>query len=228
MASESDLATLHLRHRASRYLQPLPDALLALILGVAAAFAFFRPEWLVHLPNEHLAQVMLFEGGFLFSQAALVDVATRLRKRPPLWLVAILAVSITFFTGGFAIFREAWHQGGVVFIPLLFSFAERASVLWRMPHRSRLEKLAARALISNRITMGLVALAIVALTGVASMMFLDLSDVLGGGGPFLLAGALYFGVAAIDDWRVRGRKFAERPSVLLRFDPIHHQYLDPL
>ena len=46
--------------------------------------------------------------------------------------------------------------------------------------------------------------------------------------PALAAGAIYFAVAAFDDWRVRGRKFAERPRVLFRFDPMHIDHLESL
>jgi hypothetical protein len=53
-------------------------------------------------------------------------------------------------------------------VPLLVSLAERGTVLWTMPSRSRIEKIAARALIANRITTGLVLFALVTLTMVVS------------------------------------------------------------
>ena len=46
--------------------------------------------------------------------------------------------------------------------------------------------------------------------------------------PPLLAGAIYYAVAAFDAWRVRGPRFAERPSVLFRYDAIGITYLPPL
>jgi len=53
-------------------------------------------------------------------------------------------------------------------------------------------------------------------------------DLFNGNFPPLVAGAIYFAVAAYDDWRVRGRRFAERPTVLFRFDPMNIEYLEPL
>lgn len=206
--------------RANRYAFPIPDAVMALILAGAAFGAI--------PPHAELVSALVVEGGFLFTEAALVDVATRLKKRLPLWAVVLIAAGIALFTGGLAPLREAWGKGWAVFIPLLFSLGERAAVLWRMPERPRVQKIAARALISNRITMAMAALALIAAAMIAGMIFLDAFDTLNGPMTLFGAGAIYFAVAAFDEWRVRGRRFAERPSVLFRFDPIHHDYLEPV
>lgn len=172
---------------------------------------------------------LIVEGGFLFTQAALVDVATRLRKRPPLWAGIAIAVALVLVTGpAMGVLRDAWNHGMVVFLPLLLSLAQRATLLWTMPTRTRVEKLAARALVSNRITMALLSLAIVAASAITSIVAPGRFAALEGPAAMFGAGALYFAVAAFDDWRVRRRRFAERPTVLLRFDPIHYDYLDPV
>ena len=46
--------------------------------------------------------------------------------------------------------------------------------------------------------------------------------------PALAAGALYFAIAAFDDWRVRGRRFAERPRVLFGYEVPRIRQLDPM
>jgi len=88
-----------------------------------------------------------------------------------------------------------------------------------MPDRPRIEKIAARAQIGNRLTTGL---ALAALVTIAMLFGVNDAWVA------LTAGAIYFAVAAFDGWRVRGRKFAERPTVLFRFDPLGVKYLEPV
>jgi hypothetical protein len=193
----------------------IADAVIALLFAWAAVRPFHGADELLF--------VLLVEGGFLLMQGTLIDIATRLKKRPPIWAVVIIAGGVLLFTGGHAheVLRMAWERGIAVFVPLLFSLAQRARVLWLMPGRTRVQKIAARALVANRITTGLVLLA---LTVVAMIFTLGLDQ------PWIVygAGAIYFAVAAFDAWRVRRARFAEKPSVLFRFDPIHIEYLEPL
>lgn len=185
---------------------------MAAIFAVAATTDFFS------LQRDELIFVLMVEGGFLLMQGTLVDIATRLKKRPPIWAVALIVAAVVLFSGeALDVLRLAWQRGLVVFLPLLVSLGERATVLWRMPDRPTIEKIAARALISNRITTALVLFALM-----TAAMLLGFDE------GALAAGAIYFAVAAFDDWRVRGRRFAERPSVLFRFDPIGLEYLQPL
>ncbi|MEK6371438.1 MAG: hypothetical protein AABO58_01965 [Acidobacteriota bacterium] len=195
-----------------RFAFPIPDAVMAAIFAVAATTDFFS------LQRDELIFVLMVEGGFLLMQGTLVDIATRLKKRPPIWAVALIVAAVVLFSGeALDVLRLAWQRGLVVFLPLLVSLGERATVLWRMPDRPTIEKIAARALISNRITTALVLFALM-----TAAMLLGFDE------GALAAGAIYFAVAAFDDWRVRGRRFAERPSVLFRFDPIGLEYLQPL
>lgn len=188
---------------------------MAAILGIAAAYPFIFGQ-----VQDELGFGLMVEGGFLMMQGTLVDIATRLKKRPPVWAVALIVAAVVLLSDeARGVLGLAWQRGTVVFIPLLLSLGERATVLWRMPDRPTIEKIAARALISNRIT---TALALLALLTAAMLLGHTSSTIT------LAAGAIYFAVAAYDDWRVRGRKFAERPSVLFRFDPIGFKYLQPL
>lgn len=200
--------------RSGRLAYPIPDALTALVFAAAAAFDFFPPQ-----VRDDLGFALLAEGAFLMMQGTLVDIATRLKKRPPVWAVPLIFGAVLLFSDyAREMVRFAWARGPVVFAPLLLSLVQRALVLWHMPVRPRIERIAARALVANRITTGLALLAVLT----AAMII----------GPpawlFLTLGAIYFAIAAFDDWRVRGPKFAERPSVLFRWDPIGIQYLEPL
>lgn len=218
-----------------RYAFPLPDALMALIFAAAAVLDFLTPEQLAHVPpafigaRDELIFVLLVEGGFLMMQGTLVDIATRLKKRPPVWAALLILAGVAVFSmNSLDVLRMAWQRGSLVFVPLLISLAERGTVLWTMPHRSRIEKIAARALIANRITTGLALFGLLTLAMVASITFIDFYDGFNSAWLTLGAGAVYFAVAAYDDWRVRGRRFAEKPRVLFGFDPMHIDHLEPV
>ena len=201
----------------------VPDALIAALLLFAALSPHAAPLL------DGLAFGLIVEGGFLLMQGTLVDIATRLKKRPPVWLIVIIVAGVALFSQeALGVLRMAWGRGMAVFLPLLVSIAQRGSALWHMPDKSREQKIAARALIANRITTALVLFGLVTAAMVAGTMFHDYYDVLTGAATILGAGALYFAVAAFDNWRVRGKKFAEKPTVLFRFDPMHINYLDPL
>jgi hypothetical protein len=214
--------------RGGRFFGPIPDALMAAILALAALSSVVPMPYFAQSQLD-LLFALVVEGGFLLMQGTLVDIATRLRKRPPLWLIPlILAGLLLVSSGALDVLKMAWDRGAVVFIPLLVSLGERGTMLWNMPIRTRIEKIAARALIANRITTGLALVGLTTIAMIAGVVF-QLYDwnAIGSWPPFA-AGAIYFAVAAYDDWRVRGPRFAGRPRVLFRFDPIHIDYLAPL
>lgn len=235
---QSAAARARLIQLGARFAFPIPDALMAVILALAAAVDFLTPEQLARWPagfldaRMDLLFALMVEGGFLLTQGTLVDIATRLRKRPPIWLIILIVAGVVIFSGNngtLDVLRIAWSRGILVFLPLLLSLAERAAVLWTMPNRSRIEKMAARALIANRIITGLGLAAIVTiamLIGVAAPSLYDWSSL--GNWPLFAAGALYFAIAACDEIRVRGRKFAENPRVLFRYDAMGVKYLEPV
>jgi hypothetical protein len=169
---------------------------------------------------------VLFEGAFLMMQGTLVDIATRLRKRPPLWLVPLIGVVVLLFSPhALEAVQGAWKMGSAVFIPIAISLISRFMVMWHMPECTDIQKLAARAQISNRIATGIGLLVIVTALMVAGVI-MD-RDLLSESVFFGLA-SLHFAIAAYDDWRVRRQAFAKKPTVLFGFDVIHFKYLDPL
>ena len=210
----------------------LSDGAMALVYAFAAVALLMPVTFLggfLHafmlLPDE-LFYGLLIEGGFLMMQGSLVDVATRLQKRPPVWAVIAIGVGLLIFSPyALDIVKLAWGHGAIALVPLAISLAGRFTVLWHMPDQPRVAKLAARALIANRISTGLGLLALVTALLVAE---LALHRELLGPHVFFGAGALYFAIAAFDDWRVRRPQFAERPRTLFRFDPIGVEYLAPL
>jgi hypothetical protein len=229
------LALESLGTRARRFAFPIPDALLALIFALAALIDFLPPATVAHIPRallegrEDLVFALIVEGGFLMMQGTLVDIATRLKKRPPVWLIVLIVGGVLLFSGGQAwdVLKLAWSRGMVVFIPLLLSLGERGYLLWQMPVRRRVQKIAARALISNRIITGLGLLAVFVVMLIVSMST-DGGSAMDAMWPVLGAGALYFAIAAYDDYRVRQQKFADSPRVLFRYDVLGIDYLAPL
>lgn len=235
MTTNDALALESLGTRARRFALPVPDALLALIYALAALVDFLPTETFTYIPHwiigarEELFFALVVEGGFLLMQGTLVDIATRLKKRPPVWLIVPIVAGVVMFTGGGAweVLQMAWGRGMVVFIPLLISLAERGYLLWHMPSRTPIQKIAARALISNRIITG-IALCFVMLAAVILSTVLTGSFEPNGPWPYLAAGAVYFAIAAYDDLRVRRKKFADSPRVLFRYDVLGIKYLEPL
>lgn len=219
--------------RGQRFGLSLPDALMALLFAAAALLELFPsvalPPYLGEMRDE-LFFVLLVEGGFLLAQGTLVDIATRLKKRPPIWAAALIVVGVVLFSDHtLDVLKMAWQRGSLVFVPLLVSVAERGTVLWRMPGRPQIEKIAARALIANRIITGLGLLGLVTVIMVVGVAFPNVYEYSAiGQAVTMFAGALYFAIAAFDDWRVRGRKFAEKPRVLFRYDAMGIKYLEPV
>jgi hypothetical protein len=226
-----DLFTESLGGRLRRYAFPVPDALLAFIYLIYA-LAFLYPEKAPHAmfqAADGLIFALIAEGAFLFGQGTLVDVATRLKKRPPVWTIPFILGGVILFvgnqTGAWTVMKEAWSQGAVAFFPLLLSLIERGVMLWQMPSRTPTQKMAARALVSNRIITALVLFGIIAISGfVATLRKVDFDKEW----PIFLAGAIYFAIAAYDEIRVRRPAFAEKPTVLFRYDVLGVKALDPL
>lgn len=232
---EGQLLRIGLLQRGRRFGVPIPDGLMAVIFALSALMDFLTPEQIARIPSmffeyrQELVYVLFVEGGFLMMQGTLVDIATRLRKRPPIWTIPIIVAAVAIFSGeSLSVLQFAWGRGAVVFLPLLISLAERGTVLWNMPKRSPIEKMAARALISNRITTGLVLFGLMTAVMISGVIFNRFEWASLGAWPPLAAGAIYFAVAAFDDWRVRGRRFAENPRVLFGWDVIDVKYLAPL
>jgi hypothetical protein len=212
---------------------PLPDALMSLVFAAAALLQFIPPASVppgLFAARDELMFLLIVEGGFLMAQGTLVDIATRLRKRPPIWLAALIVIGVVLLSNyTLDVLKLAWSRGSLIFVPLLISIAERGTVLWRIPDRPTIEKIAARALIANRIVTGLALLGLVTISMILGVALSSLYDFASLNGPIVMfAGALYFAIATYDAWRVRGAKFAEKPRVLFRWDPIGIDYLAPV
>src|SRR5687768_12757690 len=88
------------------------DGITALMFAAAAVSAYLYRTTPLTDPlrgvQEELGLAMMIEGGFALLSATLVDIATRVRKRPPLWAVILIAVVVFVFYGGLDVLKQAW------------------------------------------------------------------------------------------------------------------------
>ena len=140
---------------AVRLTHSLPDLILAALFALAAAAALLPQHVISHSilqSRNDLYFAMYVEAGFLILQVALVDTATRLNKQLPTGAIIAIVIGLTLFLGlPLEVLRAAWSMDIFVFLSMLLSLIERGAILRHMPERPRIEKIAARALISNRV-----------------------------------------------------------------------------
>jgi hypothetical protein len=198
--------------------------------AVALAVALW-PQGVGARLAESLYFVALVEVFFCMAQATLTDVATRLRKRPPLWAIVLVGGGLALlYPEVVTVTRAAFAQGWVVFLPFAWSLVERLRELWTMPGAPRLEKLRRRALVSGRMSL-VIAVSGAALAAAAVTYWLDAAAggfaMLGRTAGWWLAAA--FAAAAFDVVRVHRSAFERRPRALFgRFDPLGVGDLSPL
>jgi hypothetical protein len=200
------------------------------LVGAALALALW-PERVGFQVREGLFFVAVTEVVFCLAQGTITDLATRLRKRPPWWVVALIVAGLALlYPEGVSMLRAAFAAGWTFFVPFTWSLFERLRELWTMPAASRLEKLRRRALVSGRMALVLVcAWSALALAGITYAL-----DPAQGGFAMLerTAGwwlAAAFAAAAFDIVRVHRPAFDKRPRALFqRFDPLGVEDLSPL
>lgn len=215
---------------ATRWLSTLPDLLLALLflaigldhwLGEPLTIWCLNHGWRP-LDGNHpgIQTLLVLEVVFLVPQLTLVDVATRLKARPPWWLVLPMTIALLLLApGGMDALRLLAANQSWLLMPALWSVAQRAYILWTIPGRPDLERMRLRAQAGGRANIG----------GMCLIAALALSFLRTSGPPGLfevvrmedclsLLIALYFSLCAFDCWRLRGERFARNPTPFLWWD----------
>jgi hypothetical protein len=207
---------------ASQFTLPLGDGLMALfLLGVLvmSCVGVTTPELgprLGELAND-LTFGVYCEAAFLMLQWTLSDIATRLKKRPPIWAIVLTAAFLLLiYPESRVMILMAYHRGAAVLLPLLLSIGSRFSTMWTMPSRPPIEKLAARAQSEARLYTAIALLGAITLLGLAGAVIPQLGslNLTGSPLPILGAGAIYFAIAPFVDWRVRRAAFSRHPTML--------------
>jgi hypothetical protein len=152
-----------------------------------------------------------------FFVVALVEVASRRRTPPTLWVgLLTVATLLVFFPTVLMLAKWSWHGGVWMFLAFLWSMVERFRQLWTLPRASRLEKLRTRALAFDRFQTGLSGYFVMFFILLGSLMLSDDPDF-----PYHAAEmvipiflALFFAITCIDEIRVHGEGFVRSPRRL--------------
>jgi hypothetical protein len=194
----------------------LPDAL-AFVASLVIVWQALRTGDVDERSMNWVTSVLAGELFTFFFVVALVEVASRRRQPPTLWVgFLIIAALLVFCPTVLMLAKWSWYGGVWVFLPFLWSMVERLRQLWTLPRASLLEKLRTRALAFDRFQTGLSGYFVMFLVLVASLMVSDDPDF-----PYRAAGlvipgflALFFAIACIDEIRVHGEGFARSPRRL--------------
>ena len=86
----------------------------------------------------------------------LVDIASRVQRRPPWWLVILIVAGVLLmYPDVINVLRMAFDAGMWVFLPLAWSLFERIRELWTLPGASKEEKIRRRTLTFDRLWVGI-------------------------------------------------------------------------
>ena len=197
--------------QALRYILPELSAVITLLWVVLGSplMPRFNPE--------AVSFMLVAEAGSLLFFCTLIDIATRIERRPPVWLGLLIIGAVVVLNGYMLkVLILAWDQGFWIFLPLLWSVLDRGRALWRLPGASRLEKIRRRTLTFDRLHIGILVVAI----SLAVALFIivkpdsDVSLLLN---PRLHAalGMIFYVTMAFDAWRVYRPQFEPRMRQLL-------------
>jgi hypothetical protein len=134
----------------------LPDAL-AFVASLRIVWLTLRPGQLDERSMNWMTSVLAGELFTFFFVIGLVEVATRRRQPPTLWVgLLIIAALLVYCPTVLMLAKWSWHGGVWMFLPFLWSMGERLRQLWTLPRASLLEKIRARALAFDRFQTGYV------------------------------------------------------------------------
>lgn len=166
---------------------------------------------------ELLLLAMLVDGASLMCFSTLIDIATRLRRSPPWWLVLLIGAGVlAAYPDVWQTLMLAWHRGLWVFLPFAWSVGERIREMWTLPGASDLEKIRRRTLVFDRLYVGVAMMVVWVAVVLAIVATSDVGiEVISDHRAMIAAGVAFYSVAAFNVWRVHRPAFATRPRSLL-------------
>jgi hypothetical protein len=174
---------------------------------------------------------LMAEGASLMFFCTMVDIASRVQKRPPWWLVILIVGGVLLmYPEVIHVLRMAFDAGMWVFLPLAWSLLERVRELWSLPGASKNEKIRRRTLTFDRLWVGILIMGATVFCALGLVLFTE-QGIEALGEPMLpvIVALVFYGVAAFNAWRVHQAAFAERPTSLVPWlDRGDSTYLSPL
>jgi|GEM_PF-1320333 len=171
------------------------------------------------------------DGVMLMFSATLIDIASRLKRQPPWWLMLTIVLGVLLINPfAFVMLKAAASMDLLISLPFAWSLIERFRELWTLPSASILDKLRRRTLTFDRLYCGLVLAILCVIGGVFNALQNDGSmelDLFQRALPWLLL--TFYAIAAFNVWRVHRAAFAKRPRSLFPFiDGDQASYVSPL
>ena len=220
---------------APRGLHALPDLAIGLVFLFVAcdrSTDLMLSQWTQSLSgwwpgfdDRILWVTVVVEAIFLWPQISLVDIATRVRKRPPWWAIPPIVLGVMLFApGASSMLPLLLDPAGMFFLPAAFSLWQRAQMLWTLPGQPVLVRERARAIMGGRMNIALAVAGPVFLVELGLSMYRVATSSTAGtsllqdGITVYFVAAVYFLLAAFDHWRVGGASFARKPRPILWWD----------
>lgn len=215
---------------SQRVLAALPDLLLALLFALitidpSIGYRFFdawsRMGWRpLDANHPAIIAILAIEVLFLIPQLTLTDIATRIGKRPPWWLLPPITIgALVLAPGGLEAARVLLDNQSVLLLPALWSVFHRGRLLWDMPGKPAIERMRVRALSAGRANAGaVVVIVLLGLSFAHSMTGFNPPWLPGQDTLAMALAAAYFLACGSDAWRVGGPGFSRRQRPFLWFD----------
>lgn len=217
---------------ARRIWNAVPDAVLAVLFLTITWSSWYEVPisgvWLgdgsqlLDMNHPMVLVILVIEVGFLLPQLTLTDVATRIRKRPPWWLIPPLAIGlIVLAPGGMDFVKVLLNNQPLLLVPALWSVFHRARQLWELPGTPALTRMRVRALANGRANVGGLLIVVMLALSIAQTSGWEFANTLMQASVHTaLLAAIYFAATAFDCWRVGGAGFARSRKPLLWLDLI--------
>ncbi len=213
-----------------RVLSAMPDQLLAALFGLITIDPWidyrFSDTWTgmgwqpldVHHPA--ITAILFIEAMFLLPQLTLTDIATRIRKRPPWWLIPPITIGVLLIApGGMDAVQLLLANQSLLLLPALWSVFHRGRMLWEMPGKPAIERMRARALSVGRANVGAVVVACVLGLPFLNLLYHFSLDWVPSNDTLQMSlASVYFLACGFDAWRVGGLGFIQRQRPFLWFD----------
>jgi len=100
--------------------------------------------------------VVIADGATLMASGTLIDIASRIKRAPPWWVLPIALIGLLLvYPEVWQLAQAAWQLGFWLFLPFAWSIFERVREIWTLPSAPLLEKVRRRALTFDRLYTGL-------------------------------------------------------------------------